>query len=93
MKITCHNSSKVYGFEMSAYVVWVVPEMIHLAPRKFLLSGEDREKNLFLIKLSILVRLKGVGGKLPISSGWKVWINVFGIDPSIHNRGTSTRHN
>jgi hypothetical protein len=63
MKITCHNSSKVYGFETSAYVVWVVPEMIHLhAPRKFLLSGGEGEKNLFLIKLSILVRLKGVGG-------------------------------
>ena len=48
---------------MGAFVVWVVPEMIHLnAPRKFLLSGEEGEKNLFLIKLSILVRLKGVGG-------------------------------
>jgi hypothetical protein len=34
MKITCHNSYKVYGFEMSAFVVWVVPEMIHLNPER-----------------------------------------------------------
>ena len=42
---------------------WVIPEKIHTPPRrKFLPSGGEGEKKLFLIIVNVLGHPKGVGG-------------------------------